>query len=107
MTLDGNIYYLQYAIFTNLDVLNDNIDKLDDYYLVTEDNKYYVYLGAYTDLLKANEMQKEYEKNGIYTYIKNDYLGNMDIVDKIKEKESENKDIKLINKEILEILRKK
>ncbi len=91
MTSDGNIYYLQYGVYVNQDVLNESIKKLDDYIVYEHDNKYYVYLGAYPDLMVALKMKKIFENQNIYTYIKNDYMNNSKLINEIT----------IINKKIL------
>lgn len=111
MVSSGNIYLLQYASFINKDVMEENIKKLDDYIVYELDNKYYVHLGAYTNIDTAWKMQKYFENNNIYTYIKNDYLSNMEIIDKITEYDQKileekdfNKNLEY-NKKILDILK--
>lgn len=111
MTSDGNIYLLQYGSYINREVMNENIKKLNDYIIYEHDNKYYVHLGAFTRLNTALKMQKIFEKENIYTYIKNDYLGNSDVIndinkldDRLYEEENINR-IKEINKEILNLLK--
>ena len=112
MTSDGNLYLLQYGSYINKDVMEENVKRIEDYLVYEEDSKYYVYVGAYTDLMLSQEMQKVFENEGIYTYLKNDYYGNSDILNKISileknlyEKESMGDKLK-INKEILEILKR-
>ena len=108
MILDGNIYFLQYAIFTKEEVLDDVTSKLDNYFINTEDGKYYVYLGAYTSISNALKYQKILEDEKIYTYLKNDYLNN-GLEDEIKKLDKEMKKtdnvqkIKEINNKIIEL----
>ena len=110
MILEGNIYFLQYGIYTKENVMNDVIKKLDNYFVIQEDNKYYVYLGAYITYSNALKMQKIFEDENIYTYIKNDYLNN-GLEDEIKKldnefKEEENKqNIKDINNKIINLFK--
>ena len=85
MTSNGNIYLLQYGSYISEDVMNENIKKLDNYITYYYDDKYYVHIGAYFNLDTAKKMQKFFENENIYTYIKNDYLGNSEIIDKIIE----------------------
>ena len=112
MTMDGNLYLLQYGSYISRDVMEENIKKLDNYLIYEEDNKYYVFVGAYTNLENAYIMQKELEERGIFTYLKNDYYGNSDKLSKIEELErklieTENYEEKeKLNKEILEILKR-
>ena len=112
MTSDGNIYLLQYGTFINKDVMMDNIKKLDNYLIYELDDKYYVHLGVFTKYDTALKMQKIFEQDNIYTYLKNDYLSNMDLINQINELDEEifneknvNK-IKNINNEILNIVKK-
>ena len=111
MISSGNIYLLQYASFINKDVMNENIKKLDNYIIYENEDKYYVYLGAYHNLDTARKMQVYFENKDIYTYIKNDYITNDTIINKIKEidnnilNEKDNNKIIELNKKILNILK--
>ncbi len=112
MNSSGNIYLLQYGSYINKEVLNENIKKLEDYIISYRDDKYYVYVGAYINLDTANKMKEYFEQDNIYTYIKNDYISNSDVIDRINELDQEvlneknfNK-IKKINKEILDLIKK-
>lgn len=111
MTSSGNIYLLQYASFINEDVMKENIKKLD-YYLVYEvDNKYYVYLGVYTNLDTALKVQKILEEKEIHTYLKNDYLSDSKIIDEINKydemilKEDNREKISEMNKQVINFLK--
>ncbi len=84
----GNVYYLQYASFTSREVMNDNIKKLDNYLIDEIDNKYYVYLGIYTNLDIAKKIKNIYEEKNIYTYIKNDYISDSELICLINEYET-------------------
>lgn len=111
MTSSGNIYLLQYGSFINKNVMNENIKNLDNYLFYEHDDKYYVYLGAYFNIDTARKMQKFFENENIYTYIKNDYIGDSEVISKIKDVDNKilNEDNyeKIINynKEILNILK--
>lgn len=109
MKSEGNVYLLQYGIYTTKNVLNENIKKLTDYVIYENDSKYYVYLGVFINYENANKVSRLLENENIYTYIKNDYLSDTSIVKKIGildnklsllNKESEIKDI---NKKMLEL----
>ena len=113
MKSSENIYLLQYGSYINKDVMNENIKRLDNYITYEHDNKYYVYVGAFTNLDTAKKMQNYFKNKNIYTYIKNDYITNMDIIDKITNLDekilNEKESSKLIkyNKEILNIIKKR
>lgn len=111
MTSKGNIYLLQYGSYIDKNVMNECIKKLNDYIIYELDGKYYVHLGAYTNIDTAKKMQKYFKNQGIYTYIKNDYLSNIELIDEITKLDNKvlneddfNKNIKY-NKKILEILK--
>ena len=111
MTSSGNIYLLQYGTYISEEVMNENIKKLDDYIIYNHDNKYYVYIGAYFNIETANKMKKYFENENIYTYIKNDYIFDSEVIENIKrlDKEILNEDnlnkIKENNIKILNILK--
>ncbi len=111
ITSEGNVYYLQYGSYVNELVMKDIVSKLDNYAMVVKDNKYYVYLGAYPSLENALNMQKYYEENNIYIYLKNDYLENEDTLLKIKALDNEasnvtnKKDLYAINQKIINVLK--
>ena len=111
MISSGNIYLLQYGSYINKDVMNENIKKIDNYIIYEHDKKYYVHVGAYTNIDTAKMMKEYFKKQNIHTYLKNDYLSNMDIIDKITkldnkmlEEKSDNKKLEY-NKKILDLLK--
>ena len=108
--MDGNIYFLQYGSYISRDVMEQNVKELDNYLITEEDGKFYVYVGAFINLENAHKMQKIYENKNIYTYLKNDYIGDNKIIETISKLEKEVKesdmDLVKINKEIINILKK-
>ena len=111
MTLDGNIYLLQYGSYINKEVMQDNLNKLNDYITYEDDNKYYVFVGAFINLENALKLQNILNNQNIYTYIKNDYISDNKIIKEIEKydeeaikTDDEDKIIKL-NKNILSILK--
>ncbi len=108
MSIDGNIYILQYGSYISKDVMEENTKKLDNYLMIEEDDKYYVYLSVFTNKENALKMQRNYEKQNIYTYLKNDYISDEKLIERIKKIEEEIKDvdIKEVNKKIINELKK-
>ena len=109
MKSEGNVYLLQYGIYTTKEVLNENIKKLTDYIVYEKDNKYYVYLGIFVNYENAYKVSELLENSNIYTYIKNDYLGDANLIKKLNildekmmdlKKENE---IKSLNREMLDL----
>ena len=102
---DGNIFYLQYGVYTTMDAANENTKKLTNNYFIREsDSKYYVYLGVTTDYNKALKLKEKYEKNNIHIYIRSDYVENSETLSKLKEYDSKKSDdnIESVMKEIFE-----
>lgn len=111
MTSSGNIYLLQYGTFISEDVMKENIKRLDDYIVYHYDEKYYVHIGAYINIDTAKKVQKYFENENIYTYIKNDYISDSEVIKAIKKideitlNEKDYEKIKENNKKILNILK--
>ena len=107
----GNIYLLQYGSFVNKQVMDELVKELDDYIIYEHDNKYYVHLGAYTNLETARKMQRIYNEKNIHTYIKNDYSSDTKLISKINEldnlilNEENDENVFEINKKILKLLK--
>ncbi len=105
---NGNIYYLQYGVYTTKEGAVENTKKLTVNYNIQEmDNKYYVYLGVTTSYNIALNLQKKYKEKNIYTYIRSDYVENSETLDKLKEYDSKIKDksddeVESVMKEIFE-----
>ena len=87
MSSDGNVYMLQYGAYVSEDVMKENIKNLTDYFYITEehDDVYYIYLGVSTNYDNALNIAKIYKDKDIHLYIKENYLGNSNLIGKIKE----------------------
>lgn len=85
MSSNYNVYYLQYGVYVNMDVLNNNVKNLKDYIIVNDYEKYYVYLGVFTNYDNALKVSKILEDDKKYTFIKNDYIENDELVNKLGE----------------------
>lgn len=105
---DGNIYYVQYGVYTTNEAAISNSLKLDNYIIKELDEKYYVYLGITTSYNNALKIQNMYLDNNIYSYIRDDYVKNSETLNILKaydEKINEYSDfdnIKSVIKEIFE-----
>lgn len=103
---DGNIYFVQYGVYTSNEVALENASRLDNYKIVENDDKYYVYLGITTNLDTALKIQELYKQQAIYSYIRSDYVTNSETLEKLKQYdeilsvESKDEDIKAVVKEI-------
>ena len=108
MDEDGNIYYVQYGVYTSNEAAINNASKLNNYKIIELDDKYYVYLGVTTDYDLAVKIQNMYKEKDIYTYIRSDYVSNSETLellkqfdDKLKDKENE-EEIESVMQEIFE-----
>ena len=105
---DGNIYYVQYGVYTSNEAALNNTINLDNYIISEDDDKYYVYLGITTSYNTALKIQELYKEKDVYTYIRSDFVNNSETLNKLKEYdlrldnlENEN-DIQGVMKEIFE-----
>ena len=102
---DGNIYYLQYGVYTTEEAAKNNSENIRHEHFIREmDGKYYVYLGVTTDYEKALKLQKNYENENIHIYIRDDYVENSETLSKLKEYDSqiEDNNVETVMKEIFE-----
>lgn len=102
---DGNIFYLQYGVYTTEDAAKENTKNLEIEHFIKElDSKYYVYLGVTTDYDKALKLKEKYEKDNIHIYIRSDYVENSETLLKLKEYDSKLNDenVESVMKEIFE-----
>ncbi len=105
---DGNIYYVQYGAYNSKEAAISNTKKLDNYKIMEQDDKYYIYLGITTNHDLAVKIQNMYKEKDIYTYIRSDYVANSETLEilkefdnKLKDKKSE-EEITSVMKEIFE-----
>ena len=104
---DGNIYYVQYGVYTSNEAAYENTSNLDNYIIQENDDKYYVYLGVTTSLNNALKIQEYYKEKDIYTYIRDDYVKNSETLSLLNEYDlkivdATNEELTTVIKEILE-----
>ena len=104
---DGNIYFVQYGVYTTEEGAISNTKKLDNYKIYVEDDKYYVYLGITSNYNVALKLQEYYKQKNIYTYIREDYVENSETLNILKEydkdlEKSDDFEIQSVMKEIFE-----
>lgn len=91
---DGNIYYLQYGVYTTIEAASSNTEKLSEKYFIKElDSKYYVYLGVTTDYDIALKLKEKYEKENIHIYIRSDYVENSETLEQLKKYDEQLNDL--------------
>ncbi len=102
---DGNIYYLQYGVYTTEEAaINNSMNINHEHFIREMDGKYYVYLGVTTNYDKAIEIKNNFEKENIHIYIRDDYVENSETLDKLKEydKKLNDDNVETVMKEIFE-----
>jgi len=82
---DGNIYFVQYGVYTSNEAALENAIYLDNYIIDELDEKYYVYLGITTTYNAALKIQNIYKEKDIHTYIRSDYVNNFEVLNILKE----------------------
>ena len=102
---DGNIYYIQYGVYTSSEAALANTFNLNTYVIRELDDKYYVYLGITTSYDAALKIQNFYKDKDIHTYIRSDYVENSETLSKLKEydlrlSESNTSQVEAVIKEI-------
>lgn len=84
----GNIYYIQYGVYTSHEAAFKNTSSLTNAKIMEIDDKYYVYLGITSNYEVAVKVQSLYKEKGIYTYIRSDYVKNSETLDSLKKLEN-------------------
>ena len=90
---DGNIYYVQYGVYTSKEAALSNASNLENYIIEETDEKYYVYLGVTTNYNTALKIQNIYKDKEIHTYIRSDYVNNSETLNILKEYDSKLNDL--------------
>lgn len=111
MSSYSNVYLLQYGVYVDINVLNDNIKELEDYVLLENNDKYYVYVGAFTTYENAYRLSEIFEEEGIYTYIKNEYITDDEFIQELSQLDNQiytkdsQEEIKTVSKKMLDLYR--
>lgn len=71
-----NYYVLQEGIYSNKNIMQENIKNIDSKIIEEDNDKYYVYLGITTNKENALKLKKIYEEKGYQLYIKNLKIAN-------------------------------
>ena len=93
---DGNIYYVQYGVYTSNEAALANTLKLDNYIISEMDEKFYVYLAITSNYDNALKIKNMYEEKEIHSFIRSDYVNNSELLEKLNEYDEK---IILLNKE--------
>ncbi len=66
----ANYYVLQEGVYSNEEIMQENIKNLDSKIIEEENEKYYVYVGITTKKENAIKLKKIYESKGYQLYLK-------------------------------------
>lgn len=78
----NTVYFLQQGVYTNPENIQDIAAS---YITVSENNKFYTYLGMSLDLENAERIQKIYEKKNIPVYIKQQSVSNSEFLNSLSQ----------------------
>lgn len=81
----NNLFFLQQGVYSNLDTLKKNCKKLEQYTIVEEDNKYYVYIGVTSSQNIANKVQTYFKEEGVDVYIKELNVHNETFINEVEQ----------------------
>jgi len=81
----NNAYILQGGVYTTKETLEKAIKSFDNYLVVSEDDKYYVYLGMTTSKDNADKLKKLYEEMEIEVYILETNISNVEFVSSLEQ----------------------
>lgn len=79
---NGNVYFLQQGVYTNKESIK-NIAA--NYITVTEENKYYTYLGMTMDKSLAEKIKDIYNEKKIPVYIKQVNVSNQEFLNELSQ----------------------
>lgn len=81
----NNLFFLQQGVYSNLDIVKKNCKKLDQYTIVEEDNKYYVYIGITSSQKLASKIQNYFKEEGVDIYIKELTINNEAFINEVEQ----------------------
>lgn len=82
--IGNEIYFLEYGVYSTLDILEENTIDLQNYVYSENDNKYYVYVGITALEENANKILNHYKKLGNDVTIKKYSITNKNFLEQLK-----------------------
>lgn len=102
-----SLYFIQYGVYSNIDNMKDQADKLSSYIYSLENDKYHVYIGITKSKDNASKIEGYYKEIGYSTYVKQlnvsskDFLDVLEQYDAVLEKTIDKKSIALICSKVM------
>lgn len=81
----SSIYFLQQGVYKSNTSYKKNIEKLDSYTTVKDDDKYYVYIGITNNYEDALKIKNIYKEKGYNLYIKEDKINNKYFINDLEQ----------------------
>ena len=78
-------YFLQEGIYTDKDILEDDLKKIGPKIIDYDNDKFYVYVGITKDKKVANKLQKIYSKKGYSLVQKEKHLSNEEFSNNVSQ----------------------
>jgi len=81
----NNTYILQGGVYTTKETLEKAIKSFNNYLVVSEDDKYYVYLAMTSSKDNVDKLKKMYENTGIDIYVREVNVDNVEFVSNLEQ----------------------
>ena len=104
---NNTVYFLQLGVYTNKNSMQLDTKSIENKIVIQENDKYYVYVGISKSKKNLEKVSKLYKNDGYNLYIKemsvlnNEFLVNLEQLDKLIESAKTNEEINTINMVIL------
>lgn len=106
---DGElVYFIQAGIYSDIDSMKKDFEKIDNYLYLNENNAYHLYVGLTKNVKIASKIKDYYKNKGNNIYIKEKYINNPEFTtllgeyDKIIDISSKESDIEIIQRVVIE-----
>lgn len=84
VSVEDNIYLLQYGVYSSLDIMKDSTSNLSNYFYYKDDSGYHVIIGIIKNKDLSNKIRESYNiKDNIY--IKEEKINNMEFIESLKQ----------------------
>jgi hypothetical protein len=81
----NNTYILQGGVYTTKETLDKAIKSFNNYLVVSEEDKYYVYLAMTSSKDNVDKLKKMYEDTGIDIYVREVNVDNAEFVSNLEQ----------------------
>lgn len=102
-----SLSFLQVGVYSSIDSMKKNLEGLENYIYMIEEEKYHAYVGITGNANNVDKLTGYYQELGYITYVKNIqvqddiFIEQLDKYDELLSKTSETNAIRVINQNIL------